>query len=304
MRSRRIPETVAAFIGGGWFLVEFVHWALIDHYRLPEALFDLALISVLCALLCTVTWRWFRSADRKRTGFRYEWILLTTYVTVALFLNGRIVLHMLQGGENAEYTPAWSNSVAVLAFSDLSPGKDQEYFCEGVAEDIRTKLTRFAPTLKVISRYSVIPCRNTRKPVQQIGRELGVATLLEGTVQKEDRRMRIHAQLINTSDGSHLWAGEYDREARSLFDIQDEISLSIADVLKVRLGPGTREAIREDRLQNMESYRLYKKANDIINNDYAKSQSEADFNRAIGLYHEALAVDSGSALLHASLAWA
>ncbi len=99
----------------------------------------------------------------------------------------------------------WKNSVAVLPFADISFKKDQGYFCDGMTDDIITKLTKI-PDLKVISRTSVMRYKSTDKDIKEIGKDLGVATVLEGSVQKADNFIRVNVQLINVEDGFHLWA--------------------------------------------------------------------------------------------------
>jgi len=105
----------------------------------------------------------------------------------------------------------WKYSIAVLPFADISPQKDQEYFCDGMTDDIITKLTKIQE-LKVISRTSVMRYKKTDKDIKEIGQELGVASILEGSVQKAGNDIRVNAQLINVDDGFHLWAETYDRQ--------------------------------------------------------------------------------------------
>jgi non-specific serine/threonine protein kinase len=114
----------------------------------------------------------------------------------------------------------WKNSIAVLPFADLSSKKDQEYFCDGMTEDIITKLTHIRE-LKVISRTSVMRYKNTKKDIKDIGRELGVATILEGSIRKEADNIRVTAQLINIADGFHLWANTFNRKLESVFEVQE-----------------------------------------------------------------------------------
>jgi len=130
----------------------------------------------------------------------------------------------------------WKNSVAVLPFADISLNKDQGYFCDGMTDDIITKLTKI-PDLKVISRTSVMRYKNTDKDIKEIGQDLGVAAILEGSVQKADNFIRVNVQLINVEDGFHLWAETYDRELKNVFEIQSDIAANIAGALKETLSP-------------------------------------------------------------------
>jgi len=125
-------------------------------------------------------------------------------------------------------------SVAVLPFADMSPDGDQEYFADGMAEEILNVLTRI-PQLQVAARTSSFSYRGTSKDVREIGRELGVGAVLEGSVRRDGDQVRITAQLIDTEDGFHLWSDTYTRELSGVFAVQDEISHAIVDALEVSL---------------------------------------------------------------------
>jgi serine/threonine-protein kinase len=130
--------------------------------------------------------------------------------------------------------PKWENSVAVLPFRDFSPGKDQEYFCDGMTDAIIGRLSR-VKKLKIISLTSVLQYKNQVRNIKKIGQELEVDTILEGTIQKEGNKIRINAQLINVADDSHIWHNTYNRELESVFAIQDDISQSIVKALEIEL---------------------------------------------------------------------
>jgi TolB-like protein/Flp pilus assembly protein TadD len=304
IRRRRIIETAAAFIGGGWVLLEFVHWILIDHYHFPEHLLDVTFVTILCALLCTLAWRWFRTPGNKPRGMKPELVLIPLFIAFALFLDVRLFLKP-DGSrvEKAESSP-WLNSIAVMPFADLSPAKDQEYFCEGMAEDIRTKLTRLNPRLKVIARYAMMTYKDAPKPIGEIAHELGVATILEGSVQKEGDRIRVNAQLINAGTGAHVWADLYNKTVASVFDLQDEISLAIVKSLELKLAPGAENALSAGRPENLEAYEYFLKAQYIINTVYALTSREEDFVRALEMIRKAIELDPKYARAYAGLSWA
>jgi TolB-like protein/Tfp pilus assembly protein PilF len=305
LRKRRIIETLAAFIGGGWLLLEFVHWILIDHYHLPETLLDITFLTTLCALLCSLAWRWFREGERKARKVKPEYILIPVLIVVSLIFDVRLFLHMGKAESGAQApAPQWLNSIAVMPFADLSRANDQDYFCEGMAEDIRTKLTRLSSRLKVIARYAMLPYKTSRKPVREIARELDVETILEGSVQKEGDRIRINAQLINARDGSHIWADLYDRKVASVFDVQTEISLTIVKSLEIKLTPGAEASLGAGQPRSVEAYEFYLKGSYIIINTYAISGLDTDFERAVEMYKKAFKVEPDYALAYAGLAWA
>ena len=158
----------------------------------------------------------------------------------------------------ADDMPRFENSIAVLPFHDMSPQKDQEYFCDGMTEEIINALTH-VESLKVIARTSSFAFKERYEDIREIGKKLDVETLLEGSVWKADNRIRITAQLIKVADGSHLWSEKFDREIDDVFAIQDEISLAITDNLKVKLLGEEKAAIVKRHTENLEAYNLYLK---------------------------------------------
>ncbi|MFC2142152.1 protein kinase [Acidobacteriota bacterium] len=196
----------------------------------------------------------------------------------------------------------WKNSIAVLPLADLSLKRDQEYFCDGMAEDIITKLSRL-PELKVISRTSTVRYKNTDKDIKDIGKELGVATILEGSIRKEKGKIRVSAQLINVIDGFHLWADTYDRRLESVFDVQDEVSHAIAEALEIKLTQKKIEAIKKGRPKNIEAYEYLLKGMYFINSKYIISQREEDFKAALKMFARAVEIDQNYALAYMGFVW-
>ena len=147
-------------------------------------------------------------------------------------------------------------SVAVLAFSDISSAKDQEYFCDGISEEIISNLSRIKG-LRIASRTSSFAFKGKSEDIRTIGRKLGVETVLEGSVRKAEGRLRITAQLIKIEDGCHLWTERYDRELKDVFAIQDEIARSIAATLKIALTPRESVALGKAPTTDLEAYDYY-----------------------------------------------
>ncbi len=147
-------------------------------------------------------------------------------------------------------------SVAVLPFTDMSETQDQGYFCDGVAEAILNALTG-VKNLKVASRTSSFRFRNSSDDIRKIGRQLSVNTVLEGSVQKANARLRITVQLINVKDGYHLWSKQYDAELKDIFEIQDEIAQSIAEAQVVGLSAQEQSAIKTASSKDVRAYEYY-----------------------------------------------
>jgi serine/threonine-protein kinase len=190
----------------------------------------------------------------------------------------------------------WENSVAVMAFKDLSPKKDQEYFCYGMAEELINALTKIE-RLKVASGSSAFQFKGKSYDIREVGEKLKVQTVLEGSVRKAGDRLRIIAQLINVSDGFLLWSEKYDRDMEDIFAIQDEISLTIVEKLKVKLLRKEKARIVKRYTEDVEAYNLYLKGRYF----WGKRTKEG-LKRAIQLFEQAVAEDSSFVLPYAGLA--
>jgi len=197
----------------------------------------------------------------------------------------------------------WENSIAVLPFRDFSPKKDQEYLCDGMIDAIIGKLSQLEE-LKVISMTSVMSYKDLDRNIKKIGQELDVNTILEGSIQREKNRIRVNAQLINVADDSHLWSDTYERELESIFDVQDDISKSIAAALKVKLTPDTIEKFKIDQQKNMEAYEYYMKGMHFIKSKFVISFREEDFQAGVEMFEKAIEIDPDYALAYFGLAWA
>ena len=147
-------------------------------------------------------------------------------------------------------------SIAVLPFADMSPQKDQEYFCEGIAEELINSLAKIHD-LHVASRTSAFKYKESDLDIREIGRNLGVKTVLEGSVRKAGDRLRITAQLIDVTDGYHRWSERYDRDMQDVFAIQDEIAQSIVDALKVTLSQKEKQSIQGSSTTDVQAYDYY-----------------------------------------------
>ena len=149
-------------------------------------------------------------------------------------------------------------SIAVLPFSSMSPDPEQEYFCDGIAEELIDALARLEG-LRVVARTSAFQFKGQALDVGEIGKRLKVGTVLEGSVRKAGNRLRINAQLINASDGYHLWSERYDRQMDDVFAVQDEIARSVVEKLKVKLLGEHEAPVIKRPADNLEAYNLFLK---------------------------------------------
>jgi serine/threonine-protein kinase len=187
-------------------------------------------------------------------------------------------------------------SIAVLPFKDMSPQKDQDYLCEGIAEEILNALVQIEG-LQVAARTSSAQFKDKAVNVQAIGRELGVQSVLEGSVRKSGDRLRITAQLINVEDGYHLFSEKYDRTADDIFTIQDEISLAIVDKLRVKLLRDEKLKLVKRHTESEEAYRLYLQGRYFWNRRH-----EGGVQKGLEYFQKAIATDPDYALPYSGLA--
>jgi adenylate cyclase len=189
-------------------------------------------------------------------------------------------------------------SIAVLPFDNMSTDPDQEYFGDGISEDLITDLSKI-PDLLVISRLSSFTYKGKSVKVQQIGEELGVRYLLEGSVRKANGDVRINAQLIDAATGQHLWAERYDGNTSDIFALQDKITRKIAASLAVKLTRQDQERLTQKGTKNMEAYETYLKGATLVNslrNDVDK------FAEALPWFEKAIELDPDYSLAYAALA--
>jgi eukaryotic-like serine/threonine-protein kinase len=188
-----------------------------------------------------------------------------------------------------------SPSIAVLPFVNMSADPENEYFCDGLAEELLNALAKIE-SLRVAARTSAFSFKGKEVDVRDIGRKLNVDTVLEGSVRKAGNRLRITAQLINAADGYHLWTERYDRQMEDIFDIQDDISLAIVAVLKVKLLGDEKSAVLKRHTENTEAYRLY-----LMGRYHYGRWTEDGFRKCIEFFETALVVEPDYALALAGL---
>jgi TolB-like protein/Flp pilus assembly protein TadD len=187
-------------------------------------------------------------------------------------------------------------SVAVLPFVDMSAEQDQGYFCEGVAEEILNALTKIRQ-LSVTARSSSFQYKAGAGDVREIGRELGVKTILEGSVRKSENRLRVTAQLVKVSDGYHLWSKTFDEELKDIFAIQDDIAACIAESLLEVITPTEQSAIRTTSTVNVSAYEYY-----LRGRQFFKRFRKMDIEYARQMFRQAIQIDAEFALAWAGYA--
>ena len=208
----------------------------------------------------------------------------------------------LAGGADDRGTPPAAlpedgPSVAVLPFANMSGDAEQEYFVDGIVEDIITGLSRIK-WLHVIARNSTFVYKGRAVDVKQFGRELGVRYILEGSLRKAVNRVRLTAQLVEAASGRHVWAERYDRALDDIFAVQDEITLSVVGYIEPNLRQAEIERAKRKRPDSLDAYDLYLRAL-----PYAMVFMPGDADKALPLLRQSLALEPGFAAAHAAAAW-
>src|SRR6266576_4956973 len=187
-------------------------------------------------------------------------------------------------------------SIAVLPFDNLSRDPDNAYFAEAVQDEILAALSKITG-LQVKARTSSFAFKGKNEDIQKIGELLHVSHLLEGSVAKAGNKLRITAQLIQASDGNHLWSDTYDREMQDIFAVRSEVAKQVAAILKVRLLGEEKKRLEKKPTENLEAYNLYRQGR-----YYADKFSQDGFKKALGFYQQAIEKDSRFALAYAGMA--
>jgi len=187
-------------------------------------------------------------------------------------------------------------SIAVLPFADMSEKKDQEYFADGLAEELLDLLAK-TPGLHVIARTSSFSFKGKSDDIPTIAAKLKVANILEGSVRKSGNRLRISTQLVRAADGEHLWSETYDRQLKDVFEVQDQIADAVVTALKLKLSPGQESS--PSRSLNTDAYLQY-----LLGQERLSRNNFSDFRGAVDAYRSAISLDPHYAAAYAGLAFA
>src|SRR5204862_3341216 len=219
-------------------------------------------------------------------------VVIAGAISIALFFVGRYTAPNKQGWPAEVVT----KSIAVLPFENLSHDPDNAYFADGIQEEILTRLSKIAD-LKVISRTSTQRFKSAPNNLLDIAKELGVANILEGSVQRSADQVRVNVQLIKAATDAHLWADTFDRKVTDVFAVESEIAKVIADTLQAKLSGAEQSAIAARPTENSEAHELYLKGRYFFG-----KRTVDDFKRAIDYFNQAIAKDPNYALAYAGLA--
>ena len=310
LKRRNVIRAGAFYAASAWLLVQ-VATQVFPFFEVPALAVRWIVIAAVVGFPFMLGFAWFyeftpeglkreseidpNESITHRTGKKLDrWIIAVMAAAIVLLLTNQFVLRRDDKAPATAEIPA--KSIAVLPFTDLSPAHDQEYFSDGMAEELLNSLAKLKD-LKVAGRTSSFSFKGKNEDLRTMGKALGVANILEGSLRKQGDKVRITAQLIQVSDGFHLWSDTYDGDLSDVFALQERIARAIADKLDIVLKGGAGQRIVPVATTNAQAYELYFKATDIFNR-----RDGAHFGEAIAALEQAIKLDPKAARLHARLA--
>jgi TolB-like protein/Flp pilus assembly protein TadD len=232
----------------------------------------------------------FQALKKQRARVRWAQVAIGLLVLAAIIAGAFFVVRK---GPTRPVATIVGKSIAVLPFENLSEEKQNEYFADGVQDEILTDLAKIAD-LKVISRTSVMQYKSgIARNLREIAQQLGVAHLLEGSVQRAANKIRVNAQLIDARTDAHLWAQTYDRDLADVFAIQSEIAKAIAEQLQAKLSPNEEAAIEKAPTTDLAAFDLYTRAKTLLLSTGLNANNQQNLQQAIELLNQAVARDPG-----------
>jgi TolB-like protein/Tfp pilus assembly protein PilF len=301
LRDRKVAQWGLAYTAGAWGFLQGLGYVS-DTFGWPGQIRQLVTLAVLLGLPLVLVLAWYHGDRGQQKVSGAELTIITL-----LFILGGGIFWMYQGAEESRAVPAaggvptvpvaaTDRSLAVLPFVDMSQTKDQEYFADGLTEELLNLLAR-VPELRVIGRTSSFQFKGKNEDLRLIAAKLGVANLLEGSVRKAGHTVRITAQLIDAANGSHLWSETYDRTLDDIFVVQDDIAEAVVAALKIRLLPEHVAARTPYRPASSEAYNEY-----LLGRQFFNRSGMEDYARAVTSYKQAIALDPNFAAAYAGLA--
>jgi pentatricopeptide repeat protein len=308
LKRRNVYKVAVAYAVAGWALSQGIAQVL-PVFDIPNWVIRLIVLLIIIGLPIALVLAWMfeltpqgikRTEDvdlvaaaqqpKKRTWIFV--VIIGALLSIGLFFLGRY------SAVNTTASPAGisNKSIAVLPFDNLSRDPDNAYFAEGVQDEILTRLAKVAD-LKVISRTSTSHFKSAPENLPQIAKQLGVAHILEGSVQKAGDQVRVNVQLINAMTDAHLWADTYDRKLTDIFAVESEIAKTIAETLQAKITGSEKNSIAKAPTANPEAYELYLKGRFFWN-----KRTGGDLRKSIEYLKQAIAKDPNYALAYAALA--
>jgi len=311
LKRRNVYKVAIAYVVAGWALAQGIA-QVFPVFDIPNWIIRLIVLLIILGLPIALVLAWtFELTPQgiKRTETadampetarqkKHTWIYVVVIAglfSIGLFFLGRYSAKNATPRQSEAPTVS-QKSIAVLPFDNLSRDPDNAYFCEGVQDEILTRLAKIAD-LKVISRTSTQHFKSTPDNLPQIAKQLGVAHILEGSVQKSNDQVRVNVQLINALTDAHLWADTFDRKLTDIFAVESEIAKAIAETLQAKITGSEKNLIAKAPTANPEAYELYLKGRFFWN-----KRTGGDLRKSIEYLKQAIAKDPNYALAYAALA--
>jgi TolB-like protein/Flp pilus assembly protein TadD len=307
LKRRNVYKVAIAYAVVAWLLMqiatqvfpflEIPNWAIRLVIMLIVIGFPIALVIAWAFELTPEGLKRTEFADElpKKSARNHAWlyvVIVAGAISVSLFFFGRYTATSKQSGLTA--LPA--KSIAVLPFENLSGNPENAYFADGIQEEILMRLAKIAD-LKVVSRTSTVRYKRSPNNLREIATQLGVANVLEGSVQRTADRVHVNVQLIKAASDAHLWAEAYDRKLTDIFAVESEIAKTIADTLQAKLTGSERNAMAARPTENMEAHELYLKGR-----FFWDKRTGENLKRSIDYFNQATAADPNYALAYVGLA--
>jgi adenylate cyclase len=255
----------------------------------PRNVDALIIVVMLLAVVALVADRWFLNRPANETMLALLALMIVMLLVDRLIARGATPVR-------AAATPGSAPHVAILPFMDMSPEKNQDYFCEGMAEEIINALCAVRG-LRVSSRLASFQLKDRAADVREVGRLLNVQSFLHGSVRKAKDRLRITAQLINVADGFHIWSQTFDRNLEDVFAVQEEIARHVVAALRVNLLATDASRLKHHGTTNAAAYELYLRGRQLLH-----KEKETELRAAVEMFREAIRLDPSFADAHAGLA--
>ena len=309
LQRRNVIKSALAYLVGAWLLTQVLA-IIIPAFDLSEALLRITIIVLVICFPCWLIFSWIYEITpdglnrtdnvppelsiARQTSNQLNYIIIAGLViAIGLLIRTSIKTAAIVVDEKEVAVISLDKSIAVLAFADMSPEKDQEYFSDGISEEILNLLTKI-PDLKVISRTSSFSYKSKGVDIKQIGEELGVGYVLEGSIRKFGSTFRITTQLIDAKTGIRVWSATYDRNMEDILKVQGEIAAKVTQQLKVAL----LDTELVSKTIDMDAYKLYIQAGQMTIENSAETNTNA-----IRLLKESIAIDSTYAPAWADLSY-
>ncbi len=308
LKRRKVIRVITVYAGAAFVIIELTN-NITEPLSLPEWVPTLVIVLLAIGFLISIVMSWVyditpegvqktKSLRKSQKGDNISgskgW-KIATYLSIAVII-ALLSINILGKKRNTQEFAELEKSIAVLQFENLGSDEEQEWFSEGITDIIINQLSKITE-FRILGRTSTLKYKSGEKTISEIGQELNVNLVIEGTVQRVSDKVRISVQLVRVLNEDHLWSEVYDREWKDIFSIQNDIAVNIARELKTTLSVDEKEKIEKISTQSSEAYDLY-----LQGRYYWNMRDEDGIKKSIALFDKAIGIDSSFALAYAGLA--